>query len=207
MGTGGMRSGAGRPGYRAKAEQLQRVDIRQWHRGGYLRSGRAFSWSWHRGDEPTGSTGVLVHDAHSLRLQYMIGAGDERRDGSQTISLAWTSCGYGNKRPWFVCPLCSRRAGVLFMRWRRFACRRCQQVAYSSQSGDVLDQTWRQERRLEARLGTNWQRPKGMRQRTYARVIAALLKCQERRDKAFCEAAARLLLGVRNIETQLGRRV
>jgi hypothetical protein len=193
MGRGGMRFGAGRPGYRAKAEQLRRVDIRVWHRGGYLRAGRSFSWSWNRGGEPTGSIGVLVHGADSLALQYMIGEEGERRDGSQSIGLTHTACNYGNTRPWFVCPKCQRRAGLLFLRWGRFACRTCQRVAYSSQSGDTLDQTWRQQRRIEARLGTNWQRPKGMRGRTYDRLIAALMDCEERRDQAFVLAAGRLL--------------
>lgn len=43
---------AGRPGYKAKAEQLHRVDIRQCHRGAYLRPGRSFSWSWNRASLP-----------------------------------------------------------------------------------------------------------------------------------------------------------
>jgi hypothetical protein len=175
MGTGGMRYGAGRPGYRAKAEQLQRVDIRIWRRGGYLNAGRSFSWSWNRGGELTGSIGVLVHDAHSLVvLQYMIGGEGERRDGTQTIRLAHTACSYGNTRPWFVCSQCHRRAGLLFLRWGRFACRHCQRVAYSSQSDDVLDSMWRKHQKIERRLGEHWRRPKGMRHRTYDRLMAAV---------------------------------
>jgi hypothetical protein len=193
MGTGGMRYGAGRPGYRAKAEQLRRVDIRIWRRGGYLNAGRSFSWSWNRGGEPTGSIGVRVQDACSLVLQYMIGAEGERRDGTQAIRLAHTACSFGNSRPWFVCPLCHRRAGLLFMRWGRFACRHCQKVAYSSQSEDSLDRTWRKQSKIEARLGKNWRRPYGMRQRTYARLFDALIECEERRDQAFEIAASRLL--------------
>ena len=53
MSKGGMRFGAGRPGYKVKAEQLQRVEIGLWHRGGYLRAGRSFTWSWHCGGEPS----------------------------------------------------------------------------------------------------------------------------------------------------------
>ena len=68
MGKGGMRWGAGRPGYRAKAEQLQRVDIRVWHKRGYLTPSQYFSWAWNRGGEPTGSIAVRVHDGQSLSL-------------------------------------------------------------------------------------------------------------------------------------------
>ena len=70
MGRGGMRVGAGRPGYRAKAEHLQRVDIRDWHPRGRLWVGSSFSWSWTRGDEPYGSIGVHMFGPASLALQY-----------------------------------------------------------------------------------------------------------------------------------------
>ena len=192
MGTGGMRYGAGRPGYRAKAEQLQRVDIRVWRRGGYLSAGRSFSWSWNRGGEPSGSIGVLVHGHNSLALQYMTGREGERRDGSQTIRLAHTACTFGKTRPWFVCPLCQRRRSLLFMRWGRFACRQCQRVAYTSQSCDRLDTLWRKQAKIENRLGEHWRRPEGMRQRTYDRLLATLIDCEERREEAFALAASQL---------------
>ena len=194
MGAGGMRCGAGRPGYKVKAEHLLRVEIGRWHRGGYLHAGRSFTWSWHRGDEPTGNIGVLVQGADALVLQYMVGSDGQRRDGSQTIRLAHTPCNYGKSRPWFVCPVCQRRAGVLFMRAGRFACRRCQKVAYASQSCDLLDRLWRKQSKIESRLVQHWQRPKGMRQRTYARLIAVLLEGEERRENEFARFVARLLM-------------
>ena len=192
MGKGGMRYGAGRPSYKVKAEHLQRVEIGRWHRGGYLRAGCSFTWSWHRGDETTGSIGVRVHGADSLALQYMLGSEGQRRDASQTIRLTRTACNYGNARPWFVCPVCQRRAGVLYMRAGRFACRHCQRVSYSSQSCDLLDRMWRKQSKLEARLGEYWGRPKGMRQRTYQALLDRLHDCKVRRDSAFVETAVRL---------------
>jgi hypothetical protein len=193
MGRGGMRYGAGRPGYRARAENLQRVDIRLWHRGGYLAAGRCFSWKWTRGDEPAGSIGVRVYGPDSLRLEYMVGEEGARRDGSQVIGLAHTSCGYGGSRPWFLCPVCQRRAGVLFLRSGRFACRTCQRVSYASQSGDLIDALWRKLAKIEQRLGEHWRRPKGMRRRTYDRLFAELVDCEERRDAALAHALSRLM--------------
>ena len=192
MGTGGMRCGAGRPGYKVKAEHLLRVDIGRWHRGDYLRAGRSFSWSWHCGDEPSGNIKVLVHGADSLALEYMVGSDSQRRDGSQTIRLAHTACNYGKSRPWFVGPVCQRRAGVLYMRAGRFACRCCQRVSYASQSGDLMDRMWRKQSKIEARLGANWQWPKGMRRRTYEGLIHTLVSSEERREDLLCEFAARL---------------
>ena len=193
MGTGGMRFGAGRPSHKVKADHLLRVEIGRWHRGGYLHAGRSFSWSWHRGDESTGNIGVLVHGADSLALQFMVGSDDQRRDGSQTIRLAHTACNYGKSRPWFVCPVCQRRAGVLYMRAGRFACRHCQRVAYSSQSEDALDRMWRAQSKIEAKLANNLQRPKGMRQRRYKRLRASVWEFEARRDDAFAVFAGRLM--------------
>ena len=156
-------------------------------------AGCAFTWSWHRGDEPSGSISVRVHGADSLSLQYMVGSEGERRDGSQTIRLTQTACNYGNSRPWFACPVCQRRAGVLYMRAGRFACRHCQRVSYSSQSCDLMDRMWRKQSKIEARLGKHWQRPKGMRFKTYDRLVQVLLTCEERREQAFAHYAARLL--------------
>lgn len=155
-----------------------------WRQRGYLRPGMSFSWAWNRGGEPTGSIGVWIKGAESLMLQYMAGSEGERRDASQTIRLAHTPCHYGSTRPWFVCPLCQRRAGLLYLRWGRFACRKCQRVAYTSQSCDLMDRMWRKQAKIEARLGENWQRPKGMRQRTHEALIEAISQCEERRDEA-----------------------
>ena len=68
------------------------------------------------------------------------------------------------------------------MRWGRFACRRCQQVSYTSQAEDVLARMWRKQAKIEGRLGENWGRPKGMRRNTYETLMAVLFDCEERRD-------------------------
>jgi hypothetical protein len=48
---------------------------------------------------------------------------------------------------------------------------------------------WRKQSKIEARLGENWRRPKGMRQHTYERLV----DCEARRDEAFAVVAERLL--------------
>src|SRR5262249_18534912 len=51
------------------------------------------------------------------------------------IKLTWTPCHLGGSRPWFVCPDCGRRCGVLyytnFLR-DHLACRRCLRLIYAS---------------------------------------------------------------------------
>lgn len=193
MGTGGMRLGAGRPGYRAKAEQLHRLDIRDLRRRDLLRCRCSFTWSWQRGGEHSGSIGLQVQSDELLTLRYTLTQDGKARDVVERVTLARQACRYGGSRAWFQCPCCARSVAVLYLRWSRFACRHCQQVAYSSQSEDVMDRTWRKQVKIEARLGQHWQRPKGMRQRTYRRLKNILIDCEERRESAFCVAAARLL--------------
>ena len=187
MAKGGARYGAGRPAYRVKAEQVMRVDIRIWHKRGLLWDGGRNTWSWSRGDERAGSITFSVSE-QSVRLTYAVNG----LDASQTIPRTSTPCHYGGARPWFLCPLCQRRTALLYMRAGRFACRHCQRVAYSSQSEDVVGRTWIKQRKQEARLGDDWQRPKGMRHSTYERLLDRLQDCEERREMAFCERVGRL---------------
>lgn len=195
MGRGGARFGAGRPAYKIKGEQLHRVDVRLWARQGLLTGRRFFSWSWNRGGEPTGSIGVSVSRCEALKLEYSVTYNGERRNINDRVALIYKPCNFGGARPWFQCPRCTRQVAQLYMRAGRFACRHCQRVAYSSQSEDVMARTWREQQRIETRLGDDWQRPKGMRQRTYERLMDRLADCEQRRDDAFCVAATRLFGG------------
>jgi hypothetical protein len=191
MGKGGMRLGAGRPGYKVKAEHLKRIFISKWHRLGYLQPGNAFGWAWHCEGVKTGSIGVSIESDQCMRLAYSIAS--DGRDASQRIGLERTQCHFGGTRAWFCCPRCNKRTGVLYLRLGRFACRKCQQVAYTSQSVDEMARAWLKQRKLEDRLGEEWERPKGMRQRTYNGLLDSLEDCQRRRDAAFCEVAQRFL--------------
>lgn len=192
MSKGGSRSGAGRPGYKVKAEQLQRVDVRTWAKCGLLGSAGAFSWAWDRGGDPTGSIGVYVESKAALSLRYTFTTKGEERDVCERINIANTACNFGGTRAWFCCPRCPKRVAVLYIRTGRFACRHCQRVAFSSQSEDAIDRSWRNQRKLEARLGGKWQRPTGMRLHTYQRLIDRLASYEEARDAAFCERVQRL---------------
>jgi len=193
MGTGGARLGAGRPGYRAKAEQLHRVDVREWARRDYLRGACTFSWSWSRGDEKTGSISVHVHSPDVLTLRYTLTQNGEPSNVVDRVTIVRTACPYGGTRPWFKCTRCARRVAVLYLRRGYFACRHCQRVAYSSQSSDVLDRMWRKQSKIEARLDDDWRRPKGMRWPTYERLLDKLAECEAWREEAFVVVAGRLV--------------
>jgi hypothetical protein len=177
MGKGGMRYGAGRPAYRLKAEQLQRVDVRIWARRGYLRDVYAFTWSWNRGGEHTGSIGVYVHSPDVLTLRYTVTQNNEARDVVDRVTIARTVCPFGGTRPWFNCTRCTRRVAVLYMRWGYFACRHCQRVSYTSQSGSAIDRVCNRFHRLADKVENG--KPKWQRWATYNRLFDRYLHADE----------------------------
>lgn len=192
MNRGGSRYGAGRPTARVRAEHVQRIDLRLWKQRGLMKGNRWFSWAWNRGGDPAGSISVNVADGQGVTLRYTHSSGGLSQTVSQLVGLCATPCAFGGERQWFLCPVCGERALVLYLRWGRFGCRGCRQVAYASQSEDALDRAWRKQSKLEARLGPNWRRPKGMRRRTYDKLFGAALACEELREAALNAYAEKL---------------
>ena len=195
MGTGGSRYGAGRPGWHVKAEHCLRLDVRTLARHGVLRRTGYLGWHWTDGStgEQRGAVDINVFP-NKLRLNFSTGD----RAVEQVIPLDHTPCHYGGTRPWFHCPRCGRRAGVLFLRSGLFLCRPCGRVVYGSQSDDGIGSSWRRQQRLEQCLGEGWTRPKGMHHRTHQRLMAGILECIESRDRAVAQYIA-------NINSRLAR--
>ncbi len=177
MSRGGSRSGAGRPGYRLKAEQSRRIDIRRWQKGGFLVEGRSFSWQWTRGEEKTGNIGVWVVNG-SIRLNYSI----DGTDASQRIAVTSTPCNYGGSRQWFCCPVCHGRAALLYLRSGRFACRTCQRVSYTSQSGSEIDRVCNRFHRLNEIMMAS--KPKWQRWATREKLTDRYMVASEQFDLA-----------------------
>jgi len=115
-------------------------------------------------------------------LSYRHRSGDEAwQEKEYSVSLDWTDCNYGGQRAWFRCPAagCGRRVAIIYG-GSIFACRHCHDLVYASQREQRHDRLTRKLDKIRERLA--WQpgflngvgiRPKGMRQRTYARLFAA----------------------------------
>lgn len=88
------------------------------------------------------------------------------------IPIARTKCNYGGSRPWFLCPVCNGRVGVLYF-WGRFACRKCFRLRYSSQCEDAFHRAIRRMGKIAMRLGDEYgffpDKPHRMRWATYER--------------------------------------
>ena len=191
MGKGGMRWGAGRPGWHVKAEHCRSIDVRWLQREGLLRPGLATTLAWTDRDTGERLAAIGLHAAgDTLTLAFSL----NEKPMSQQVPLERTPCHYGGSRPWFNCPRCQRRMAVLYLRASGFACRNCQRVAYASQSDDAIGRTWRRQAKLEAKLGPGWRRPRGMHRQTRERLLEGIFRCEEVRDDALAHYLASHIL-------------
>jgi len=195
MGTGGSRYGAGRPGWRRKCEQLLWLDVRKLDRADSLQPGRYFSWKWSRGDEPAGHIGIRAGIDHVRLVYTWTPYSGDAQSFDYPVWVERTPCHYGGSRPWWLCPRCHSRRGLIYgvARDGRFGCRECMRLGYSSETEDVVSRLWRKQRKLEAKLEENYRKPKGMHSRTYQRIFAKIDEVEERKDAAFCLGALAFL--------------
>lgn len=164
-----------------RIEGRRSLDVRRWQRDGLLKPGWRFDWQWQSDNQAAVGVTVRVEERQVV-LAYRC----EWDDGSQVhleypVILDWTPCPFGGGRYWFRCPMegCGRRVAILHWGSSRFACRRCQGLAYSSQREDAIDRNLRRARKIKLKLGGHVdsmgscpKKPKRMRWRTYERLIA-----------------------------------
>jgi hypothetical protein len=137
------------------------------------------------GDKPTGEISVLVEtDAVVLEYQVWSPPDAEWKLVQQRVTVEWTACRFGGKRPWFRCPHCveehayGSRALKLYVVGALVACRRCCGFSYDSQYVAPRYRKLRHARRIRAQLGDDGNlfmpfpaRPKWMRWQTYIKLF------------------------------------
>ena len=176
--------GSGRPGWKRKTYELLRLDVVSLQRDGALDAGRAGLLSW--GCEKDGRSTISFQSmGDSLRLVLRVRIdGGEWEDVTQTVYLERTSCRFGGERPWFLCPGCGHRVGVLYGR-RLFLCRVCHGLTYASQCEGEADRLLRRANKLRARLGGEPGifaiicKPKRMRWTTFERMMDEIHSLEE----------------------------
>ena len=165
-------------GSRTTCESCRSIDVRRWHREGWLERGQIFSSTWSRDGEPTGSISVRSElDAVILSYRARTSWAVEWEPIEQRVPITWTDCHFGGRRPWFVCTICRRRVAVLYAAGELFACRSCYGLAYESQQQDPPDRSLLKAQKIRMRLGGSGcpadlfpDKPKGMHWRTYDRM-------------------------------------
>jgi hypothetical protein len=178
MARGGIRYGAGRPRERRTVEGAIALNIRQIQERGNLLPGRGFTSTWTRDGQNIASIRIAV-DEWSLTLDFVA----DGHPVEQQIMRDQTQCHFGGQREWLICPRCGGRRATLYYAHRRFACRSCLNLAYRSQQLDIVDRSWKKQRKIEARMGGEnaWLKPKGMHESTWQALRAKLSACEDMR--------------------------
>ncbi|MEI8570803.1 hypothetical protein U737_17970 [Methylomonas sp. LW13] len=173
--------GSGRLSDIKSTDYYRTIDIREWLPQRLIESAGCFTVSWFRNGKPNGKMNVRV-EANQVRLSYSVRI--DRGDWqylNYSIGLQTTGCHFGGRRYWFSCPAlgCGKRVAVLYMGDKYFACRKCCQLAYSSQRETLEDRAIRKVDKIREKL--EWEpgflngrglKPKGMHWKTFHRLWA-----------------------------------
>jgi len=160
---------------KTRVEDCLNIDARHLDRKGCLEPWQGYSWEWQNG-----SNIFIKTEPEAIELIYtIIKNGEQREEVDYRVPLSWTSCNYGGKRPWFICPGkgCGRRVAKLYMKSGYFLCRHCHDLVYSSQRESKAFRLLDKSQKICRKLGANTfndlfltPKPKGMHQRTYDKL-------------------------------------
>lgn len=157
-----------------KTTDCCRIDIREMKRRGFLELleyDGAFQWNLPGIAFPVSFAlakgGIMIshQDRQHRCLEYL-------------VPVVSTNCHMNGSRPWFNCPECGRRSAILYsVLASKFACRKCQRLAYPSQSEAVGNRAHRAANNIRRRLG--WKvgtanpegdKPRGMHWSTFEKL-------------------------------------
>jgi hypothetical protein len=189
MGTGGRRRGAGRPRERGLCEQSFAFDIRKLAQRGQLRPGASFPWRWYEGATRVGSINVQVQDGAVIASYALSSDHGISRRVDCTLEIDRCAGGFGSRRM-FRCPKCGKRCAVVYCGGGTFACRKCLGLGYASEAENVIGRIWRKQKKIEQRLAGGageWdgEKPRGMHQSTFDRLVEALDQIEYEKSQAF----------------------
>ena len=109
---GGFGSGRRYQGGKNTTDDMRALDVRKLQRGGFLKPGARFTFTWTCNGKATGEIGGHV-EGWRVTLTYNHRSGDygEWQRMEYPVYLDWTTPHYGGQRAWFKCPArgCGRR--------------------------------------------------------------------------------------------------
>ena len=160
-------------------EEIPHLDVRALKRGGLFdqsSSNGTIKWT------NIGLTECALEYAYAdstLSISYAV---KTLQTASETVSehifIDRTTCNYGGTRTWFSCPNCNARKAILYCASKRFLCRQCYGLNYSSQNEVYADRMIRKARKLRSKMGASMdlqqpisERPHGMYRATFERLI------------------------------------
>ena len=181
------------------------LDVDQLPKNGCLQPGCSSTCQWTDGNEVVSIN--LRAEAERLHLSYTVRVGDrEWRDVTDTIAIVQLPCRFGGSRAYFICPgpgggtECGRRTTKLQLCHRYFLCRRCNQMAYSSQYERPWERAFRRANKLKQRLGMDVriaepcpEKPKRMWVRTFGCLLDEILQAEILANEVQANRMKRLL--------------
>lgn len=133
-------------GTKTEADDLKKIETSFLKKHGYFCGWKSGTITWtNEWSENKSSVGIevsVMDNENYFRIHYTQTDRDsgEKKDFDYKIPLTTTSCRFGGKRYWFICPwykngeYCGRRVGVLYKDGDYFACRHCYNLTYSSRN-------------------------------------------------------------------------
>lgn len=177
---GGYGSGRWQPG-RPTTNNYRALDVRGLQRDGMLQPGFSGTIRWFRRQREVASICIRAESDRVILSYSNQSRGGEWQAMEYAVTLAWTSCHFGGRRAWFLCPArgCGRRVAILYG-GSVYVCRHCQKLAYECQRETAADRKLRHADNIRKRLG--WPpgiahppggKPRWMHWRTFERLKAA----------------------------------
>jgi hypothetical protein len=192
-----------------EADGLKQVSVSFLKKHGYFSNGwHSGTVTWSRNGEETGNISFQSSiSEYEQYVRFIYTQTDrytgEKNDFDYRVQLATTPCYFGGKRYWFTCSAskdgvyCGRRAGVLYLGGKIFACRHCYDLTYNSRNLSGISKTagrvisMPELEKLESEVRRKYY--SGKMTRRYERY----LKKQEKADRQMIDVAR--LLGGDNI--------
>jgi hypothetical protein len=179
---GGMGSGPG--SVRQRKETLENrvcISVTDLQGRGVFTSEESVRWS-QRGAEgqPVQIVAKTVGDMVVIVTGYLDAQG-KRQAPAMEVTVSWTDCRFGGRRPWFTCPAwpdggpCEQRVAKLYLsEFGHLTCRRCAGLGYKSDHLNSRQRLLHRARKIRLRLGGSASlsdpfppRPSGMHRDTY----------------------------------------
>jgi hypothetical protein len=169
---GGNGSGAWQSKNRDIEDEYLKLDCVDLIRSGFIKKGQITD-GFLQTSHPSLIDGMINYENGILKIT---GNGESGPINSE-IHLTYTYPSFGGDRAWFSCPLCGSRSRILYLVLEQFICRKCAGIKYRSQNLQTHERNRLQANKIKARIeangGHNFERPKGMHNRTYLELLKA----------------------------------
>ena len=215
---GGLGSGRPPDYSRQTVEDHLPLDVNELNRAGRLHPGGRGIWEWKQDGTVVSRIQIRTMTNYLVLTYSYVDDKNSWKKVDQAVPIVRVPCRFGGTRPYFICPgmvggaVCGKRVVKLYAPGKYFLCRHCYELSYASQREGEWDRALRRADRMRMRLGGKPgiaaplpDRPKGMWQRTYARVGAEASAAQAMALWMFQIKADLLLAQLKSRKRRSGR--